>query len=51
MDKIVLFLDDIFGLDEISIYEGDWNENIYAVSGEVLDSVSSHTSHKESYNT
>lgn len=35
-----LFLDDIFGIDEISIYEGDWNENVYAVSGEVVDSVS-----------
>ncbi|KAL3275467.1 hypothetical protein HHI36_020227 [Cryptolaemus montrouzieri] len=29
---------DIFGIDEISIYEGDWNENVYAVSGEVVDS-------------
>jgi len=29
---------DIFGIDEISIYSGDWNENVYAVSGEVVDS-------------
>lgn len=29
---------DIFGVDEISIYEGEWNENVYAVSGEVVDS-------------
>ncbi|KAJ8974464.1 hypothetical protein NQ317_001587, partial [Molorchus minor] len=29
---------DIFGIDEMSIYEGEWNENVYAVSGEVVDS-------------
>ncbi|XP_019871906.2 complement component 1 Q subcomponent-binding protein, mitochondrial isoform X2 [Aethina tumida] len=29
---------DIFGIDEISIYDGEWNENTYAVSGEVIDS-------------
>lgn len=29
---------DVFGIDELSIYEGEWNENIYAVSGEVIDS-------------
>lgn len=34
------FTDDIFSIDEISIYDGEWNENIYAVSGEVMDSVS-----------
>ncbi|XP_044259092.1 complement component 1 Q subcomponent-binding protein, mitochondrial [Tribolium madens] len=28
---------DIFGVDELSIYDGAWNENVYAVSGEVLD--------------
>lgn len=28
---------DVFGIDEISIYSGDWNENVYAVSGEVVD--------------
>lgn len=31
--------DDAFGLDELSIYNGEWNENVYSVSGEVLDSV------------
>lgn len=29
---------DIFGIDEISIFDGDWNENVYSVSGEVVDS-------------
>ncbi|KAF7273476.1 complement C1q binding protein P32 [Rhynchophorus ferrugineus] len=29
---------DTFGVDEISIYNGEWNENVYSVSGEVLDS-------------
>jgi len=29
---------DGFGIDELSIYNGDWNENVYSVSGEVLDS-------------
>ncbi|KAF5278862.1 hypothetical protein FQR65_LT03551 [Abscondita terminalis] len=29
---------DIFGIDEISIFNGDWNENVYSVSGEVVDS-------------
>lgn len=29
---------DIFGIDEISIYNGDWNENVYAVSGDIVDS-------------
>lgn len=29
---------DVFGIDEISIYDGDWHENVYAVSGEVVDS-------------
>lgn len=36
----MFIVDDTFGIDEISIYEGEWNENVYAVSGEVLDSVS-----------
>ncbi|XP_022920012.1 complement component 1 Q subcomponent-binding protein, mitochondrial isoform X2 [Onthophagus taurus] len=30
--------DDIFGIDEVSIYSGSWNEQVYAVSGEVIDS-------------
>ncbi|XP_056631256.1 complement component 1 Q subcomponent-binding protein, mitochondrial isoform X1 [Diorhabda sublineata] len=29
---------DIFGIDEICIYEGEWNANTYSVSGDVLDS-------------
>uniref|UniRef100_A0AAR5PI38 Complement component 1 Q subcomponent-binding protein, mitochondrial n=2 Tax=Dendroctonus ponderosae TaxID=77166 RepID=A0AAR5PI38_DENPD len=29
---------DSFGIDELSIYSGEWNENVYSVSGEVLDS-------------
>lgn len=29
---------DGFGIDELSIYNGEWNENVYSVSGEVLDS-------------
>jgi complement component 1 Q subcomponent-binding protein len=28
---------DVYGIDEISIYDGEWNENVYAVSGEVVD--------------
>jgi len=28
---------DIYGVDEISIYDGEWKENVYAVSGEVVD--------------
>lgn len=29
---------DVFGIDEVSIYEGTWNDNVYAVSGDVIDS-------------
>lgn len=28
---------DIFGIDELTIYEGTWNDKIYAVAGDVLD--------------
>lgn len=28
---------DIFGIDELSIFKGEWNEKTYAVSGDVLD--------------
>ncbi|EDW02105.1 complement component 1 Q subcomponent-binding protein, mitochondrial [Drosophila grimshawi] len=28
---------DVFSIDEMSIYEGEWNEKIYAVAGDVLD--------------
>lgn len=33
-------LDDVFGIDEMTIYQGEWNEKIYAVAGDVLDGVS-----------
>jgi len=29
--------DDIFGIDELSIYEGSHNDTVYAVAGDVLD--------------
>lgn len=28
---------DVFGIDELVVYEGEWSEKIYAVSGDVLD--------------
>ncbi|CRL01304.1 CLUMA_CG014293, isoform C [Clunio marinus] len=28
---------DMFGIDEVTIYEGEWNEKVYAVAGDVLD--------------
>ncbi|XP_073845806.1 complement C1q binding protein P32 [Musca autumnalis] len=28
---------DIFGIDEMTIYQGEWNEKVYAVAGDVLD--------------
>uniref|UniRef100_D3TLR5 Mitochondrial complement component 1Q subcomponent-binding protein n=1 Tax=Glossina morsitans morsitans TaxID=37546 RepID=D3TLR5_GLOMM len=28
---------DVFGIDELTIFKGEWKENIYAVSGDVLD--------------
>ncbi|EDW61055.1 complement component 1 Q subcomponent-binding protein, mitochondrial [Drosophila virilis] len=28
---------DVFSIDEMSIYEGEWNDKIYAVAGDVLD--------------
>ncbi|KZC11217.1 PREDICTED: complement component 1 Q subcomponent-binding protein, mitochondrial [Dufourea novaeangliae] len=28
---------DIFGIDEITLYEGDQTENVYAVAGEIID--------------
>lgn len=32
-----LELDDIFGIDEITMYEGEHSESTYAVAGDVLD--------------
>lgn len=31
---------DCFGIDEVTLYEGEWNEKNYAVAGDVLDGVS-----------
>lgn len=28
---------DVFGIDEITLYEGEWNDKVYAVAGDVLD--------------
>jgi complement component 1 Q subcomponent-binding protein len=28
---------DVFGIDEITIFEGEWSEKVYAVAGDVLD--------------
>lgn len=28
---------DIFSIDEITLYEGEWNDKVYAVAGDVLD--------------
>lgn len=28
---------DVFGIDEVTIFEGEWNEKTYAVAGDVLD--------------
>lgn len=28
---------DIFGIDEVTIYKGQWNDKVYAVAGDVLD--------------
>lgn len=28
---------DVFGIDEITIYDGEWSDKVYAVAGDVLD--------------
>ncbi|XP_013170297.1 PREDICTED: complement component 1 Q subcomponent-binding protein, mitochondrial isoform X2 [Papilio xuthus] len=28
---------DIFGIDEVTLYKGEWSEKVYAVAGDVLD--------------
>lgn len=38
--QIFFYVDDIFGIDEVSIYEGEWNEKVYSVAGSVLETVS-----------
>lgn len=29
--------DDVFGIDEMTIFKGEWNDKVYAVAGDVLD--------------
>lgn len=33
------FADDVFAIDELCIFKGEWNDKVYAVSGDVLDGV------------
>lgn len=33
-------IDDIYGIDEVTFYNGEWEEKNYAVAGDVLDGVS-----------
>ncbi|XP_052866908.1 complement component 1 Q subcomponent-binding protein, mitochondrial [Anopheles cruzii] len=28
---------DVFGIDEVTIFQGEWNDKVYAVAGDVLD--------------
>lgn len=28
---------DVFGIDELTVYEGEWSDKVYAVAGDVLD--------------
>lgn len=35
-----LSTDDIFGIDEITLYDGEHSEKVYSVAGEILDGVS-----------
>jgi hypothetical protein len=39
-----LISDDIFGIDEVTIFSGEWSDKTYAVAGDVLDGVSLVTS-------
>ena len=34
---IVLFTEDIFIIEEVTMYEGEWAEKNYAVAGDILD--------------
>lgn len=36
---VLLISDDIFTIDELAVYEGDHNEQTYAVAGDILDGV------------
>lgn len=31
--------DDVFGIDEIAVFDGEWVDKNYAVAGDVLDGV------------
>lgn len=33
-------IDDIYGIDEVTFYNGEWEDKNYAVAGDVLDGVS-----------
>lgn len=36
----IFLADDIFGIDEITLYEGEHSEKVYSVAGEIVDGVS-----------
>lgn len=36
----ITFFLDAFGINELTMYEGEWNEEVYCVSGDILDGVS-----------
>lgn len=36
----LIFLDDVFGIDEVTMYEGEWTDKNYSATGDVLDGVS-----------
>lgn len=40
MYAYILISDDIFCIDEISLYEGESTDNIYVAEGEIIDGVS-----------
>ena len=37
MTNLFQFPDDVFGIDEVTLYEGEWKSENYAVAGELLD--------------
>jgi hypothetical protein len=37
---LCIFSDDIFVIEEVSLYDGECKENTYAVAGDILDGVS-----------
>lgn len=40
MNVWIFVADDVFGIDEFTIYDGAWKDSNYAVAGDVLDGVS-----------